>query len=126
VLADFLVEGHFGRHLRRMRELYAERRAALRGALAGELGDGLEVIGANAGLGLSAWLPIGVDDRAAVRALEGASIEAAALSMQAINPLARGGLLLGFAAFSPARLRRSAASMRLALTPLLRSASRAR
>ena len=120
VLADFLVEGHFGRHLRRMRELYAERRAALLDALASELGDGLEVIGANAGLDVSAWLPSGVDDRAAVRALEGASIEAFALSMQAINPPARGGVLLGFAAFSPARLRRSAASMRLALAPLLR------
>lgn len=121
VLADFLVEGHFGRHLRRMRELYAERRAALLDALASELGDGLEVIGANAGLDVSAWLPSGVDDRAAVRALEGASIEACALSLQAINPLARGGVLLGFAAFSPARLRRSAASMRLALAPLLRA-----
>ena len=29
VLADFLGEGHFGRHIRRMRLLYRERRAAL-------------------------------------------------------------------------------------------------
>ena len=126
VLADFLVEGHFGRHLRRMRERYAERRDALLGALASELGDGLEVIGAAAGLDLSAWLPRGVDDRAAMRALEAASIDAMALSLQAINPPERGGLLLGFAPFSPARLRKSAATMRLALAPLLRGASRSR
>jgi GntR family transcriptional regulator / MocR family aminotransferase len=98
----------------------------IRGTRTLELGDGLEVIGANAGLDLCAWLPSGVDDRAAERAIEAASIEAAALSPQAISPLARGGLQLGFAAFSPARLRRSAASMRVALAPLLRRASRSR
>ena len=109
-----------------MRARYAERRAALLAALASEVGEGLEVIGASAGLDLSAWLPRGVDDRAAVSALEGASIEAVALSTQALNPLARGGVLLGFAGFSPARLQKSAASMRVALGPLLRAAARAR
>lgn len=124
VLADFLAEGHFGRHLRRMRALYAERRHALLGALASELGEDLEVIGANAGLDLCAWLPDGVDDRPVEHALAGAGIEAAALSPQAFTPLARGGLQLGFASFSPARLRKSVAAMRLALTPLLRVAAR--
>jgi GntR family transcriptional regulator / MocR family aminotransferase len=124
VLAEFIAEGHFGRHLRRMRALYAERRAALLGALDAELGDHLEVIGASAGLELCAWLPGGVDDRSAVRALADAAIEAAALSPQALGPLARGGLQLGFAAFSPARLRKSVAAMRLALAPLLRKAAR--
>ena len=124
VLAQFIADGHFGRHLRRMRELYAERRAALLGALAIEVGDGLEVIGANAGLDLSAWLPRGVDDDAAVRALSAASIEAASLSAQTLAPGARSGLQLGFAAFSPARLRKGAAAMGVALAPLLSGSAR--
>ena len=124
VLTEFLAEGHFGRHLRRMRALYAERRAALLGALASELGEELEVIGASAGLDLCAWLPGGVDDRTVEHALAGAAIEATALSPQALTPLARGGLQLGFAAFSPARLRKSVTALRLALMPLLRKAAR--
>jgi hypothetical protein len=41
-------------------------------------------------------------------------------------PLARGCLQLGFAAFSPTRLRKSTAAMKLALAPLLKGAARSR
>lgn len=102
-----------------MRELYGERRAALRDALASELGGALEVIGASAGLDVAAWLPPGVDDRAAAAALAARSIWAAPLSSYALRPLARGGLLLGFAAFSPAKLRAAVPTLSAALAPLL-------
>jgi GntR family transcriptional regulator/MocR family aminotransferase len=113
-LADFLEQGHFPRHLRRMRALYAERRAALLQALASELGGELEVVGASAGLDLSVLLPAGVDDREVARRLGQVGLETVALSQEAISrhrPLGRGGLLLGFAAFSPARLRHSVAQL---------------
>lgn len=126
VLVEFIAEGHFGRHLRRMRAIYAERRAALLGALAADLGDDLEVVGASAGLELCVWLPPGVDDRAAERALADAGIEAGALSPHARLPRPRGCLQLDFAAFTPTRLRKSAAAMKLALAPLLKSAARSR
>src|SRR5262249_35358996 len=54
VLTDFVNEGHFGRHLRRMRQTYRERRDALVQALGEELGGGLEVQGGQAGLHLAA------------------------------------------------------------------------
>ena len=38
VLADFIEEGHFSRHLRRMRLLYRERRSVLLDSLHSELG----------------------------------------------------------------------------------------
>jgi len=41
VVADFVVEGHFARHLKRMRRLYAERRDALATALRATFGDKL-------------------------------------------------------------------------------------
>jgi GntR family transcriptional regulator/MocR family aminotransferase len=88
-----------------MREVYAERRAALLEALESELGGAVEVVGAKAGLDLALWLPRGVDDGAVVRALAAERVEAATLSSHALRPLPRGGLLLGFAAFAPARLR---------------------
>ena len=56
VLADFIAQGFFERHLRRARVRNAARRAALLAALARELGDTVEVVGANAGLHVVAWL----------------------------------------------------------------------
>jgi GntR family transcriptional regulator/MocR family aminotransferase len=120
-LADFIDHGHFGRHLRRMRELYAERRAALLDALASELAGAVAVVGASAGLELSVRLEPGVDDAQVARDLAAAGLEVQALSRHAIEPLARGGLMLGFAPFSPARLRKAVALMR----PVLVAASKA-
>src|SRR6266487_1843867 len=64
-LADFMTAGHFGRHVRRMRALYARRGAALIRAVRRHAGDLLEVRSAYAGLHLVGWLSPGVDDRAA-------------------------------------------------------------
>ena len=59
VLADFLAEGHFARHLRRMRRLYRERRGALVEALRSELGTAVQVLGEEAGMHLTAILEQG-------------------------------------------------------------------
>lgn len=55
-LAVFITEGHFARHLRRMRLLYLERLDALIDALTRELGDMLDVEVPEAGFHLVAWL----------------------------------------------------------------------
>jgi GntR family transcriptional regulator/MocR family aminotransferase len=92
-----------------MRVLYADRRAALLAALAAELdGDGAGVAGTRAGIDLTLRLP-GVDDAALVAALARESVEAVALSSQSVAAPRAAGLVLGFAAFTPARLRRAAA-----------------
>ena len=105
VLADFVGEGHFARHVRRMRRLYAERQQVLLHAFDGELGDRLEVAPSAAGMHLVAWLPRGVDDeRVSARALE-AGVEASPLSRYAVTRLDRGGLVLGWAAYAPDQIR---------------------
>jgi GntR family transcriptional regulator/MocR family aminotransferase len=50
VLALFIEEGHFERHLRRMRKVYERRRAALLGAFAAEFGDRAVVTGTQSGM----------------------------------------------------------------------------
>jgi GntR family transcriptional regulator/MocR family aminotransferase len=57
VLADFIREGHFSRHIRRMRLLYRERRSALLESIKKDLGVPVEVAGEQAGLHLSVTLP---------------------------------------------------------------------
>ena len=56
VLASFMADGHFERHVRRARARNAARRSAMLEALDDALGRRVEVSGANAGLHMVAWL----------------------------------------------------------------------
>jgi GntR family transcriptional regulator / MocR family aminotransferase len=62
VLTDFINEGHFARHIRKMRLLYNQRRSALVDSVRKELGDQLEIHGAEAGMHLTVTLPEGFRD----------------------------------------------------------------
>jgi GntR family transcriptional regulator/MocR family aminotransferase len=98
VLADFIVEGHFARHLRKMRSLYAERRAAILQA-AREIN--LEIHPPEAGMHCVAWLPDGMDVLALVRkAAADQGVDIAPISHFSIEPLARDGILLGYSEYS--------------------------
>ena len=100
VLAEFIAEGHFSRHIRRMRSLYEERQGHLVTAVRQELAGILEVKPAEAGMNLIGWLPPGVDDQEmSARAADG-GIDAAPLSAHALEPLKRGALMLGYACLS--------------------------
>lgn len=57
VLADFITEGHFARHIRRMRVLYGERRRVLVDSIDKELGSAANVLGDEAGMHLTVTLP---------------------------------------------------------------------
>jgi GntR family transcriptional regulator/MocR family aminotransferase len=105
VLADFIVEGHFARHIRRMRALYAHRHAAFVETARKELAGLLEVQPQDAGMHLAGWLAEGVDDAAASRKAFEHGVEAPPLSAYAIEPLSRGGLLLGFTATGTREIR---------------------
>ncbi len=102
VLADFIAEGHYSRHLRRMRVLYAERRAALLEA-ARELP--FEIDSPETGIHCVGWLPEGMDDRQLVdRAAEQGIVlhPISQFSLAAVLP--RKGLLLGYGAYSIAQI----------------------
>lgn len=109
VLADFIAEGHFARHLRRMRLLYRERCDALVGALRQELGDLLAVDVPEAGMHLVAWLPPDMSGKqVAQRASEyGLHILPISPTVLPTHPQGsrRDGLLLGFACDTPEDLR---------------------
>lgn len=99
-LANFLTEGHFARHLRRMRVLYAARREALLTAVRRECGQLLEVQAPQAGMHLVGWLPPGIADTEIAHCAIQQGIEVVALSALSRQPLHRGGLVLGYAGCS--------------------------
>ena len=97
VLADFITEGHFTRHLRRMRTLYAERRIALLEAIR-ELP--LEVYSPQAGIHCVGWLPDGMDDQILAEKAANYDLGLTPISTFSIEPLPRKGLLLGYGSYS--------------------------
>jgi GntR family transcriptional regulator/MocR family aminotransferase len=106
VLTDFITEGHFARHVRRMREVYAERLGALLDAAQSELAGLLRITGVEAGLQTAAWLTGGQDaDRVAELASE-RDVDVAPLSRYTRGAARRPGLQLGFAAVDPTEIRR--------------------
>ena len=96
VLTDFISEGHFARHIRRMRVLYMDRRNALANAIRNQMADILEIIGAEAGMHLAAFLPHGVNDVSVSKAAAEIGISAMPLSTCYLKPPTRGGLILGY------------------------------
>ncbi|HYE16030.1 MAG TPA: PLP-dependent aminotransferase family protein, partial [Pyrinomonadaceae bacterium] len=124
VLADFLAEGHFARHVRRMRALYAARQEVLLAAAAEELGGLLEVRPSDAGLHVLGLLPPGVCDREASLAAEARGVEAQPLSAFHLKPPARGGLVLGYAAYDERELRGAVLKLADALREVTRAAKR--
>ena len=98
VLCDFIVEGHFARHVRRMREVYAERHATLHEYARRELDGLLELTGVDAGLQSAGWLADGIDSELATRRAAERGVEVIPLGRYYRGRPAREGLHLGFAA----------------------------
>jgi len=95
VAADFIQQGHFARHVRRMTSVYGERRTALIKALQTHFGSGIKLRSSALHVALS--LPARVDDkRIAARALE-FDLAPSPLTPWFINERREQGLLLSFA-----------------------------
>jgi len=96
VVADFMTEGHFARHIRKMRGLYAERRAALADALSDRFSDRFTIALKAGGMHLIARLDDRESDRYLVSLAETHQLAPAPLSAMAIERDAGQGLLLSF------------------------------
>ncbi len=112
VLTDFIGDGDLVRHLRRMRGVYAERRAALLEGLALELDGELQLVGESSGFDVVGLLRPGVSDTLVNQGAREAGLELMPLSRYAIEPLERDGLLLGFASVTASRTRRALPTLR--------------
>jgi GntR family transcriptional regulator/MocR family aminotransferase len=105
VLAEFIAAGHFGRHLRRMRALYAVRQEALVEEISQQLSGLLDASPAESGMHLVGWLPEGADDKKASHRAAQRGVEAPPISLYRTHEHGRGGLMLGYAAVDEAQTR---------------------
>ncbi|MDR6287986.1 GntR family transcriptional regulator/MocR family aminotransferase [Inquilinus ginsengisoli] len=111
VLVDFINEGHFTRHIRRMRQEYGERRERLIAALQAEAGDHLTVAPIDRGMYLVADLRPGLDDCAVAEAARRRGVVVRPLSPMHVAAPPRSALILGFTGFSPQALDEAARTL---------------
>lgn len=106
VLCDFIREGHFARHIRRMREVYAERLGVLLKAAREKLGGLIEISSVEAGLQTIGWLRRKVAAETVADAAAKRNVEVRPLGQYAYGRAPKDGIVLGFAAVEPRELRR--------------------
>jgi GntR family transcriptional regulator / MocR family aminotransferase len=102
IVADFMAQGHFSRHLRKMRALYAQRRGYLIDALAQTAGGFLHGQPQAGGIHVLAHLPPRQNDKLLAAAAQAAGLAVQAVSNWRIRKSPQGGLLMGFANFATA------------------------
>ncbi|MEO8025356.1 MAG: PLP-dependent aminotransferase family protein [Bryobacteraceae bacterium] len=103
-LTEFLREGHFGRHVRRMRSDYRERAEALVDAARKKLDGRLDVRMPETGLHVTGWLREGESDVLVSQRAARAGVSAMPLSRSAILSCPP-GLVLGYAGYTPEKIR---------------------
>ncbi len=118
VLARFITDGHFERHVRRVRQVYLERQQVLRDALAEHLSGVLEMPEGDVGLFMTVRLH-GLSDVVAAQAAAEAGVDVMPLSRFAEGPVPA-GLVLGYAGLDVAEIRDGVTRLAAALMPLVR------
>jgi GntR family transcriptional regulator/MocR family aminotransferase len=123
VLADFIAEGYFGRHIKRTRKLYSQRQTALLDAIETHLSDDLSCGPSDGGLDLAVHFRKQRSENAVVKAGLVAGLELRPLSYflspdaKELSPEFSPGLLLGFSSLTEQEINNSC----LVLRDVLRS-----
>ncbi len=118
VVADFMDEGHFAAHIRRMRKLYAERHDALMEAAGEKLAGLLDVKPTNTGLHTVGFLRGGIAESDAADRAWARRVTVVPLRRFSIAPIDRTGLVLGFSGIRPAEIRKAVGTLAEALGEL--------
>ena len=96
IVTAFMQEGHFARHIQRMRRLYAERKRATIAGLETILGEHVRIDAQPGGMHLVLRLRAGLSDRELVTRMREAGLYAEALSDWTVEARDAAGLLLNF------------------------------
>ncbi|MCC6193194.1 MAG: PLP-dependent aminotransferase family protein, partial [Burkholderiales bacterium] len=102
VVAEFIDEGHFASHLRRMRRTYAERHEALCAAARARLGGLLDVVPSHSGLHTIGHLRRGLVETAVADAARARDVTVSPIGRFCLTRMPSRGLVLGFGGVPPA------------------------
>lgn len=102
IVAQFMNEGHFARHLRRMRTLYKKQQDELVALLKKHLGAYLEVDACDTGMHLVAWMLQPCDTQMLAKKAFREGIVLQSIADSSVHFKQRDGLMMGFTGFNTA------------------------
>ncbi|MFV0383380.1 PLP-dependent aminotransferase family protein [Paracoccus sp. (in: a-proteobacteria)] len=115
VVADFIAQGHFAAHLRRMRDIYRERRDMLMTEAEDKLAEYVTVQPTETGFHTIGDLAPGLGATQVAAAAARAGIVTAPLCRFTIKPVTRQAITLGFSATPPQMIARGVADLARAI-----------
>jgi len=107
ILTDFIREGYFHRHLRKMRSIYNGRLQCLLNELNTHLSDVLSFTDPSAGMHLATYFSRPVDEARLLAAAADKGLVLISLKESTMGSYDRPGILLGYAAFPEEKLRKA-------------------
>jgi GntR family transcriptional regulator/MocR family aminotransferase len=114
-VAGFIAEGHLAHHVRKMRDIYKQRRQLLLNFLQQELGEWLEPIPSFYGMHVAAVARGPLDLELAAEALQRDNVKMHAFSRYYFGPQTRTGLIFGYGAVDLPEMNRGLSALRNAL-----------
>ena len=125
-VAEFIEEGHFATHIRRMRRIYEERHTALCEAAGRELAGLLDIARTDSGLHTVGYLPQFLSEIAVVQAAGERGIVVSPVARFSIEATPVNGLVLGFGGIPPHEIRSGIGVLAEVLQDLAAAATRSR
>jgi GntR family transcriptional regulator/MocR family aminotransferase len=107
IVARFMEEGHFARHLRRMRALYKKQQDELTALLKKHLGEYLEANACDTGMHMIAWVRRPCNLPLLIKKAEEQEIVLQSVADYCIHFQQRDALIMGFTGFNAAHLEQS-------------------
>lgn len=118
-LAEFINEGHFVRHVRRMRKLYEARQEILISEARKHLTGKLKVEKSVSGMHVIGWLNDHLNDCAVAEKVAEFKVKAAPVSSFSLTKCERGGgLVLGYAALNETQIKKGVRQLAAAIESL--------
>ncbi len=114
-VAGFIAEGHLTRHVRKMRDIYKQRRQLLLELMQGTLQKWLHPIPSFYGMHIAALAHAGVDLEAVAHALLQQHVKIHTLSRYFLGPQTQVGLVFGYGTVDLPEIRRGVSVLRKAL-----------
>ena len=106
VLTEFINEGHFGHHVRKMRQVYSDRSQLLTEEANRRLSGLLDVEHAQSGMCAVAWIKTHVTERALTRRAEHLGLQVSPISSFVSRYEQKPALMLGFAGCNASEIKR--------------------
>ena len=114
-VAGFIAEGHLTRHVRKMRDIYKQRRHLLLELVQDRLGHWLLPIPSFYGMHIAAFADPGIDLESVSRALLSQQVKIHTLSRYFFGPQSQAGLVFGYGTVDLPEIRRGVSVLRMAL-----------